>query len=55
MPSRSPRAVNLTDFAALGRGAATWAGSRFERATPGEREYLRAMADVAYEQAEKGG
>ncbi len=23
-------------------------GSRFERATPGEREYLRAMADVAY-------
>jgi hypothetical protein len=22
-------------------------GSRFERATPGEREYLRAMADVA--------
>ncbi|WP_026927658.1 ATP-binding protein [Granulicoccus phenolivorans] len=24
-------------------------GSRFERATPGEREYLRAMADVAYE------
>ena len=24
-------------------------GSRFERATPGEREYLRAMADVAVE------
>ncbi|MBK7721975.1 MAG: ATP-binding protein [Austwickia sp.] len=23
-------------------------GSRYERATPGEREYLRAMADVAY-------
>jgi hypothetical protein len=24
-------------------------GSRFERATPGERDYLRAMADVAHE------
>ncbi|MDO5626926.1 MAG: ATP-binding protein [Mobilicoccus sp.] len=29
-------------------------GSRFERATPGEREYLRAMADVAAEQAAAG-
>lgn len=29
-------------------------GSRFERATPGEREYLRAMADVAVAIAEKG-
>lgn len=27
-------------------------GSRFERATPGEREYLRAMADLAYEMGE---
>ncbi|WP_432559551.1 AAA family ATPase [Granulicoccus sp. GXG6511] len=27
-------------------------GSRFERATPGEREYLRAMADLAYESGE---
>ena len=26
-------------------------GSRYERATPAEREYLRAMADAAYEQA----
>ncbi|HYN29383.1 MAG TPA: ATP-binding protein [Dermatophilaceae bacterium] len=29
-------------------------GSRFERATPGEREYLRAMADVAAALAEEG-
>ncbi len=29
-------------------------GSRFERATPGEREYLRAMADVAVAIAEGG-
>ena len=29
-------------------------GSRFERATPGEREYLRAMADVAAEMREAG-
>ncbi|PRY54008.1 AAA ATPase-like protein [Knoellia remsis] len=29
-------------------------GSRFERATPGEREYLRAMADVAFAVAEAG-
>jgi len=29
-------------------------GSRFERATPGEREYLRAMADVAAEMQESG-
>lgn len=29
-------------------------GSRYERATPGEREYLRAMADVAAAIAEKG-
>ncbi len=29
-------------------------GSRFERATPGEREYLRAMADVAAELIEAG-
>ena len=29
-------------------------GSRFERATPGEREYLRAMADVAAAIAAKG-
>ena len=28
-------------------------GSRFERATPGERDYLRAMADVAPEQADQ--
>ena len=28
-------------------------GSRFERATPGEREYLRAMADVAPGQADQ--
>lgn len=27
-------------------------GSRYERATPGEREYLRAMADVEYAQAQ---
>ena len=33
-------------------------GSRYERATPGEREYLRAMADAAQivdEQAQGGG
>ncbi len=29
-------------------------GSRFERATPGERDYLRAMADVAVKIAENG-
>ncbi|OAB88758.1 ATPase [Janibacter melonis] len=29
-------------------------GSRFERATPGEREYLRAMADLAADTAAKG-
>src|SRR5690606_36839079 len=29
-------------------------GSRYERATPGEREYLRAMADVAADIAAKG-
>lgn len=29
-------------------------GSRFERATPGEREYLRAMADVAVDMAATG-
>ena len=29
-------------------------GSRYERATPGERDYLRAMADVAVAIAEKG-
>ncbi len=29
-------------------------GSRYERATPGEREYLRAMADLAAEHAEAG-
>ena len=29
-------------------------GSRYERATPGEREYLRAMADLAAAQAESG-
>jgi hypothetical protein len=29
-------------------------GSRFERATPGEREYLRAMADAAVALAESG-
>ena len=29
-------------------------GSRYERATPGEREYLRAMADVAVEMAATG-
>jgi hypothetical protein len=30
-------------------------GSRYERATPAEREYLRAMADAAHGQAEDGG
>lgn len=30
-------------------------GSRFERATPGEREYLHAIAEVAYAQAETAG
>ena len=29
-------------------------GSRFERATPGERDYLRAMADAAVAIAERG-
>lgn len=29
-------------------------GSRYERATPGEREYLRAMADAAVEAAQDG-
>lgn len=30
-------------------------GSRFERATPGEREYLRAIADVAYANLDEEG
>ena len=30
-------------------------GSRYERATPGEREYLRAMADVAVEAGRRDG
>ena len=30
-------------------------GSRYERATPGERDYLMAMADVALTQAGAGG
>src|SRR5690606_5505224 len=29
-------------------------GSRYERATPGEREYLRAMAELAVKYAEDG-
>jgi hypothetical protein len=29
-------------------------GSRYERATPAEREYLRAMADAALQLAESG-
>jgi hypothetical protein len=29
-------------------------GSRYERATPGEREYLRAMADIEHPDAEPG-
>jgi hypothetical protein len=39
---------------AEGELAAGFFGSRFERATPGEREYLRAMADAAVAIAERG-
>ena len=34
--------------------AAGFFGSRYERATPGEREYLRAMAELAVQYAENG-
>ena len=39
---------------AEGELAVGFFGSRYERATPGEREYLRAMADVAVRLAESG-
>ena len=39
---------------AEGELAVGFFGSRFERATPGEREYLRAMADAAVAIAEQG-
>ena len=57
---RAPRSPITADDVAVaapeaeGELAVGFFGSRFERATPGEREYLRAMADVAYEQAQKG-
>ncbi|WP_370890177.1 ATP-binding protein [Janibacter sp. GXQ6167] len=57
---RAPRSPITADDVAVaspeaeGELAVGFFGSRFERATPGEREYLRAMADVAYEQAAKG-
>jgi hypothetical protein len=39
---------------AEGELAVGFFGSRYERATPGEREYLRAMADAAVAIAEQG-
>ena len=39
---------------AEGELAVGFFGSRFERATPGEREYLRAMADAAVAISERG-
>ena len=45
------RADGGAPFAELAVG---FFGSRYERATPGEREYLRAMADVAADIAAKG-
>ncbi len=54
---RSP--ISVEDVAVAGPAAEAelavgFFGSRFERATPGEREYLRAMADVAQKIAESG-
>jgi hypothetical protein len=39
---------------AEGELAVGFFGSRYERATPAEREYLRAMADAAHRQVEEG-
>jgi hypothetical protein len=54
---RSP--ISVDDVAVAGPTAEAelavgFFGSRFERATPGEREYLRAMADVALKVADSG-
>jgi hypothetical protein len=54
---RSP--ISIDDVAVSGPTAEAelavgFFGSRFERATPGEREYLRAMADVAQKVADSG-
>jgi hypothetical protein len=54
---RSP--ISVEDVAVAGPVAEAelavgFFGSRFERATPGEREYLRAMADVAQKIADSG-
>jgi AAA ATPase domain len=43
----TPRDVEVAAPEAESELAVGFFGSRFERATPGEREYLRAMADVA--------
>jgi hypothetical protein len=54
----SPISVDDVDVAAPeaeGELAVGFFGSRFERATPAEREYLRAMADAAYAVGESGG
>ncbi len=43
--------VRVAEPEAAAELAVGFFGSRYERATPGEREYLRAMADVEYEQS----
>jgi len=46
--------VRVAGPAAEAELAVGFFGSRYERATPGEREYLRAMADLAAERVEAG-
>jgi len=55
-PSSPITAEDVAEAApeAEGELAVGFFGSRFERATPGEREYLRAMADAAVAIAEHG-
>ncbi|ANS79092.1 RecA-superfamily ATPases implicated in signal transduction [Serinicoccus hydrothermalis] len=50
----SPEDVRVAGPEAEAELAVGFFGSRYERATPGEREYLRAMADLAAERAETG-
>ena len=46
--------VKVASPEAEGELAVGFFGSRYERATPGEREYLRAMSDVAVDIAARG-
>ncbi len=50
----TPEDVAVAAPEAEGELAVGFFGSRFERATPGERDYLRAMADAAVALAERG-